>query len=873
MKGRHTSFQRFGTGSHNPFGSVLNKYLRTSDDREGDIYKTTATKAAKVNLSFERIHENDLGEEVYGCLSYGIGKTKYPEYNYKLSEYDTYITDNRRKRKDVQQYSKLQALKTWKQPNNKTATDYSLIAQENIPINACAKYPIKFESTDYDGTPISVDVDGGAGFSGPYLYRPSKFGEGTNKAIKEDAIVNSFPVSSITIPTGIAHNILNCTKKISISGSFSHESKRKTIKCSGPSARTVVSTFYYGEGSSCSWKWKAASNTYSYECISPQENISATVRGGLEGSMSRYKAMSSLWNGEPTQLDLSPNYLIGSNTPNALRHSAITELWDCFCSPYEYNQCPDSSLYSKAKLLGERQIVEKLDAGCAVVPSLDIDLIRRNQEDNLLSENLKDERCDSTFNTGGILAKYLSPLAFEPFGYSGVDSAFGYSGVDSGAFSGSKGFVSGPSLSASYVESLYEFVGENGDEKVYKDSPCGKYDGTGPGNYEVFKSPAAEPIQTALRLVRDGSECPLYDSMRKYDYRAYPGQLLGRDPNCGDYCSTQGTWGFPCEYSKQCYEVDGWGEVILYPHNSGSDFSKATSGCSVPYRIDLHIANYVDTNGAVAGTTPSHYLESPMPLSIYANEGDDHTINIGFIFRGTQNILQSRANTASIYGAEYDINSPVFELPVISTCKAWHESNIISSTAFVKEAGTLTLKNKDWSKDIPLWTIHDPKQKGECAGGWADGSGGPNMFYVDRPAQVDGCIASGDPCKDFAGKVGGSVTDECCRDNCKLAAKRTVTPDLPGPCCGCCCPGNNFHFDLCSCCGCCCLWARDGGCITDKRIPGAFPCPTNDAGAQPPSTTTGQGELGCFGEAQDLEELNTELKITLTFENFTKIGG
>jgi hypothetical protein len=299
MKGRHTSFQRFGSGSHNPFGSVLNKYLRTSTNRENDIYEKTATRPISFNT---KQLEPDLGEEVYGCLSKGIGTTGYPESNADYQSYQSTMIDKRKPREDVDQYSMEPVLRSWKEWKSNFA-DSALVAQENMPINTCCKYPIKF-SDIVDNEIKDIDVEGGAGFSGPYQYRPSKFGRGTNQAITEDAVINERPISSIRIPVETAHQILNCTRKISFTGSFSHESKRQTVKCNGSSEATVVEKSHYPEGDMCKYTWEETTRTTFYACQSVKESGTAKISGDVSGSMGRYKAMTSLWEKEPVQLDL-----------------------------------------------------------------------------------------------------------------------------------------------------------------------------------------------------------------------------------------------------------------------------------------------------------------------------------------------------------------------------------------------------------------------------------------------------------------------------------------------------------------------------------------------------------------------------------------
>jgi hypothetical protein len=792
MKGRHTSFQRFGSGSHNPFGSVLNKYLRTSKDRENDIYKKTATT----------ISEPDLGEEVYGCLSKGIGTTGYPESNADYQSYQSTMIDKRESREGVDQYFMEPVLRSWEEAKSGVkAKDYALIAQENIPINTCSKYPINF-SAFIDNQKVDIKVKGGAGFSGPYQYRPSKFGNGTNQAITEDAVINERPVSSISIPVATAHQILNCTRKISFTASFSHESKRKTVKCNGNDKATVTENSFFAKGSICQYAWAATKRVTTYACESAQETGTAKISGDIEGSMSRYKEMTSLWEKVPEQLDLSANCYIGSNAKKAMQHAVITSV-ACNCE----HDCPDSQDFAKAKLLGERVEVTKLDASCAVVPRLDADLIRRNQGDNLLASKLGNPNCQ---NEEGLVSRGLYSL---PALSSGI-----------------KDFTSGPSLTARYVSTLYDFVGSGNEERVYQDNKCGQ------GQVEVFRSPTADTIPTGLKLVRTGSDCGLFDGMMSYDY-ILPltcFRELSDPPVCSDFIDNV-KWGFPCEYSKQCYDDD------YCSHPSGSDLNKATRDCSVSYRLDLHIGNYVDTNGPIyQNGALKYYAESPIPLSIYKKQGEVQDVNICFIFSEDFDIQQSKMNVEA--GGR---------LPLISTCKEWHNANK-SGNQEVAEAGTLTLQHEDWSQEIKLWTLHDPSQKESC-----DGVNGGTGWIKVPGAAVPYC--------DFfiSGEEKG-----CFPEKCVLSVSDTRTPWQPKPpdCCDNCCPGEYAEeYYKCGCgCNCNCVEYLDGGY--------ADPC-SSSAGPQPEGSVTSSGfPLGCYGTAQDLEELTTKLDITLKFESFTEPG-
>ena len=878
MKGRHTAFQRFGSGSHNPFGSVLNKYFLTSDvDRKNNIYEKTADG--------HEVNQPDLGEEVYGCLAKGINTQGHLEYDYEE------MKAKRNTRGDVKQYvlgSEGAILRTWEDKNKKSYEDSSLVPQESIPLNVISKYPIKFSYDEYNGFTNEnevkqVDVPPSAGFSGPYLYRPKKFPSGfTPTIIKEDCILNSSPVSSVTIPTGIAHKILNCTKEMKVSGDLEHSIKTQNKKCSGSNSQSVTQTYYVSGGCPGTNPIKKT-RTASYACTSSSETTTLEVKGSIEATMSRYNLVTSLWEEEPVKLDLSPNIYQGSNAEKAHNFSVLTSL-ECDCLN-DSGPCPDPKDYLKVKQLGDREKVTKLEAGCAVTTPLDIDIIRRDQGENLLRKGANNSMC---YEDGAIAKTFVEGLPYN-FNY------FGFFVNQSRVFAPKGGVItSGPCLHGYYSAGLAEYVGEVDDEKLFQSSSCSEKES------EIFRSPTGSPIATGLTASMKGA-CPnnlarysnygedtikLYDATDRgrayYQWEEKEG-CYGSYPGCCAPCSTygdQGEYKLVCSGSLQCYDnacqnIRDPVECPAIPYPSGSDYSEATTNCSVPFSHSLLLARYAQTREPDYVADGLKYIsESPIPLDIQAKEAEGQDLCLSFVFFGSSVDTIYYSNQLSLPQVGVPFGSPPLLPPVVSTCKKWHESfgDRSSYKKEVLQVGALTLKSGDWTTDVPLWATHYFAEATECKGTDVKGIGGHEGWIVacERTTRAE-CTNECDCC--CGGECSGCGTQTnsepcnkakpCEPEICtySYSSSYTGTEDCPqtANCSGC---SDCGQCGLCDCCGCNCYCDTDG--CSD-------PCPPYIT--TPPTTYSGGGEMGCYGSAQEQQELKTSFNVTIEFVPFAELGG
>jgi len=894
MKGRHTAFQRFGSGSHNPFGSVLNKYFLTEDTvRKNNIYEKTADG--------RNVEEPDLGEEVYGCLAKGINTQGHLEYDYDD------MTKERKTRKDVGQYaigSEGSILRTWEDKNNKTHEDSVLIPQESLPLNVISKYPIKY-SYDFttDGTNFEVkdvDVPPSAGFSGPFVYRPHKFPSGfIPVVVKQDCImlgdpiegagyIYSVPVSSVSIPAGVAHQIINCTKEIKVTGSLDHSVEAKNKKCTGSSTQTVTQTYYIG--AACPGKQPMSkTRTASYSCTSSSETTTLQVNGSIDGTMSRYNLLTSLWE-EPVKLDLSPNFYQGSNAKKAYNFSVRTGL-SCEAIS-DSGSAIDELDYLKVKMLGDREKVTKLEAGCAVTPTLDIDIIRRDMGKNLLRESANNSLCVD----GGAIIKTFTQLP--------DDVVFFWGGQKSLLAPKTNNFTSGPVLCARYGAGLAEYVGVDEEELVYKPTACSDTE------LESFRSPKGNPISTGLKLTMKGN-CPnnvndnstdfpfntseiikLYDatdSGRAYYQWEDQDGCYGSHPGCCAPCSVygdQGTYKLRCEAEKQCYDnacqdIRNPVECPVVPHPSGSDLSEVTSNCNIPYSHSLMLGRFAQTAPPVYTIEGLEYIPATeIPFDTDAKYTDDQDLSISFILNAGEEGRYYSSLAIPQHDYEYASFGVEPIIPIISTCKKWHESEPDRSgfKKSVNQVGALTLKSGDWSTLIPLWTATFTAEATDCEGTDVRGIGGHDGWITAcERTTVAGCS---DECECCCGGecngCGSQTSDNPCNKavpcepkicTYSYSSSFTGTEDCPktAQCNGCQdCGGCRGNCDHCACCGCNC-----GNCSRDGDFEN--PCPPHVP--TPPTTHSGGGRMGCYGSAREEQVIETKLDVTLEFIPFTEVGG
>ena len=753
-------------------------------------------------------------------------------------------------------------------------------------MNVISKYPIKFSVDTYDENDERIvrkyDIPPSAGFSGPFLYRPKKYpSDFTPSLVKEDCVFGDRPVSSVSIPADVAHRIINCTKEIKFTGHLDHSIDAENKKCSGNTSRNVTQTYYLQPG--CPGKSHVQkTRTANYSCTSSSEKTTLRLKGSVGGTMSRYNLMTSLWDEEPVKLDLSANIYHGSNAQKANNFFVRTGL-ECECNNDE-GECPEPLDYLKAKMLGEREKVTKLEAGCAVTTTLDLDIIRRDQGDNLLLKKLGNDNCDE----GGFIQKnlILAPLQGDYFPNA-------YSINDITPLAGKINYTSGPTLLARYSAGLAEYVGVESDELIFEPKKCAEN--------QSFRSPKGEPIPTGLKVTMTGG-CPnnlgntiygryesainLYDATdRDRAYLQWEAKTECSYPGCCPDCSvygSQGTYKLTCSGEKQCYSYDDCGNMRdpvqcpAIPYPSGSDLSKATSDCSVPFTHSLMIGRYVQTSVEYYNNGGLKYMNaSPIPLDANAKNTDAQDLCISFLF-------------AADGGDGWLPQAPVYwghrgavGLSPISTCKTWHERQadltVYGYIKSVDEVGTLTLISGDWSTAIPLWITNYRRMATECEGMDLQGIGGHHNWIMACTRKTRAvCDDECDCCYPTGSNGCGTMTTDPCNSPvpcepliCTYSYSSSFTGQEDCPqfanCSGCRdCGGCRGNCDACECCGCNCENCNGEGEYIN-------PCPP--WGATPPTTYSGGGKMGCYGSAQKEQSITTTFNVTLEFLPFTELGG
>ena len=899
MKGRHTSFQRFGSGSHNPFGSVLNKYFITSDSiRKNDIYEKTASSFFVGNYKAEE----DLGEEVFGCIAKGINTQGHLEADTKE------MTEKRQERKDVEQYvlgSEGSLLRSWKDEYEKSHKDGALIPQESLQLNVISKYPIKYsyDTTDKNGDPIveQIDIPPSAGFSGPFLYRPSKFPSFTPTIVKEDCILGGSPNSSVRIPSDVAHQMLNCTKEIKFTGNVDHSVEAKNKKCSGGSSQTVTQTYYLGGG--CPGTSPTAkTRTATYKCTSVEETTKLSCKGNISGTLSRYNLLTSLWEEEPVKLDLSPNFYQGSNAEKAYNF-VVAEGLSCECKN-DSGPCPDVLPTLRAEILGDKEKVTKLEAGCAVAFPLDIDIVRRDQGDKLLNKNAGEGDCIDGGTIVSTLIQYpRTNVSIFYYSYAGFALLAGKGGT---VLDPTSIIHSGPGLYATYSAGLAQYVGLEGSERLFKDTNCSA------NELESFRSPTGAPLETGITASMEGT-CPnglitdslsgagntgRYGSIVSYDgtdrgraYYQWEDQegCYGSYPGCCAPCDIygkQGTYKLACENEKQCYrndceDVRDPESCPPVPHPSGSGYE---SKCAIPFGMNFILGRYAQTQAEETYDGIKYIPGVRVPLDVAAKNSDEQDLCLSFMFVGGKQDLNTFAVSYPQVDDLYASNGPPLPIgvPLVTTCKTWHESFRVLDNGYTKEViqvGTLTLKAGEWSTAVPLYTTHIYRLATECTGTDVKGISGHEGWIIGCERVTEAgcpdfcdccCLAPGcQGCGEMVNENPCNKAKPCEPLVCTYSYSSSATEEDSCPqtaICGGCqqCESCDGDCDLCACCGC--------DCDCDPGDEGhENPCPPR---IQTPATTySGGGEMGCYGDAIEDEEMKTAINITMEFIPFEETGG
>lgn len=391
MKGRQTSFQRFGSALGTN-GSVVNKFFRSlgktlsANGRDSELFGTNQTDMSDNKGIYNKtlksdeylqydIYKEDLGEEVYGCIARPFGK----ESGTIEADSSIAIKGRQTKRADSPHFDT--AKREWHNTKaDETYEDCALIPQENIPLVVNSK----FEMTYWDDIQKKVvQVPKGTGFTSGALVRPIAFSDKATKLpdgaalYDEQGIMYACKLNDVPIKT--AHAILNRCKEISLTGSVDIQLTRKNKRCNGPETSTMKWTSERGPEGCPPGDCVDVSGELTTTCISEQKTTVLKLAGDIEMTAYRHKQLSDIWS-EPKTLDLSGNYFYGSSENSAfLRKIAYTNCETTGDSAIE------KLIPATIEKIAEFERQTKLSSGCLVYPETNASILLATQANNLKS--------------------------------------------------------------------------------------------------------------------------------------------------------------------------------------------------------------------------------------------------------------------------------------------------------------------------------------------------------------------------------------------------------------------------------------------------------------------------------------------------------
>lgn len=391
MKGRHSSFQRFGRIFGMP-GSVVNKYPRSQDPDTGKKHIYDETKEYKHFDYYSTLSEEEKkkgkydAHDNYGVLTKGISKW--------LEE------DPRKDEKDIDQFFPENAsVPSWQDPRGKMIDDYTPIAQENIPIVAEGNHE---ETYDKDGLGNQViQLEGNVGFHETHANRPL-IKETEDIAFRDQETI----CLPLKIPAETLHSILSCTKEIIITSGVSIGLKCTSAKVEGNGKHegTIIYECVIPE---CPIECDKHTESLTFTCCTQPETTVASLNistNRSKATLKRFKEYSRLTN-YPIELDLSKNFFQEEKRYVLLKTSTCEQ-----ASPYEEPELPSS-----IKILKTANPKEYFDACCLTTPFSHGKYINyKFSEGDILSENIEVPGCVPQTARSGIirLSEELSIAGF-----------------------------------------------------------------------------------------------------------------------------------------------------------------------------------------------------------------------------------------------------------------------------------------------------------------------------------------------------------------------------------------------------------------------------------------------------------------------------
>ena len=849
MKGRQTSFQRFGSVL-GATGSAVHKFTRSlggewpqdkGKGRDSDlarpasqadcsgelgIYNNTIKSSDTLEI---KIDDADLGEEVYGCISHGFGNTNNIEKNAETAKFGREV-----KRTDSKHFDSHERL--WYNIHGSTLgggaygvlyEDSTLIPQENVPLVVNSKFEVKYWEDD-----DIVEIPKGAGFTSGTLVRPVAF---TDKAEEvKNGSLNSKLLRSHTlkaVPIKTAHAILNRCKEISLTGSVDYSVERTNKKCSGVETSKSEIELEGLSGHCPPGYCVDLGSITTLSCASTKLTTKITMAGSIDMTARRHKQVTDIWD-SPKALDISGNYFhaspSGKGTYMKVSDTSCDEISDSIATPI-----PIPQVQQIAK--GEEQI--KLTSGCLTYPITSSAMLHATLEENLKTKVVSIANCSSAETIYSLMSDYL-PSHQSAYNLS-VFSGYAGGVRQSGSPIIRPEFASGPSLSALFNNAGWDFsgVGASGLEDAYSKDCKG-------GEITNFYNYKGKWNSTGITMTIEG-ECPQgMIGLDRYDTStAVAGCKCG--DACGDCKKNYGKLGAICDCLPRC---------TPNPNTNNPCNGQGKAGCDCIYTVFMEIGKYV---GVEIDNELQYCNTAALPLSVNTKNTKDEDLTLWW--------------TAELAQIDPDNTTPFRSLPFYlnqeSANKAKPQDD--STTKWeVKEVGTLTIKCDDWSTDAPLWTLYEIAKATTCKG-----KAGPyNEYSTSKLAGTSGCVncdeesgapdcCSGTGCGGPSGESDGCCNSESCGidDPCGYAVIATTKG---GGCKQMDCGGECHDTDNYEC-G-CCFCEKDGDGEQCDICPPSATC-------KPYKVISNYEEMGCYGDAHEEDKHEASISLTLEFKLFTEM--
>jgi hypothetical protein len=888
MKGRQTSYQRFGS-LLGTTGSVVNKFFRSlgkapngrdselagsiqidMSDNKG-IYNKTLKSDEYLKYDFEK---EDLGEEVYGCISHPFGESSI----YIEKDSETAIEGRKTKRKDSPHFEDIKR-EWYHKKANKTYEECALIPQENVPLAVNSKFEMKFWDAE---TEKNTTIPKGIGFTSGALIRPVCFNDDAvpiEKGFGEWKSLSGFHRAHILqgVPLETAHGIINRCKEISLTGSVNYSITRTNKKCGdGPTTSTKE------------WEWESLhgcapgecrdeGGTMTNSCLSGKLVTTIKLAGDIEMTAYRHKQVENIWDKDNQKtLDMSGNVFLGTLEDSALTKKSFS---DCDASDAESGipapMLPAPTVKQIMKL--ERQT--KLSSACLAYPITNNSIIIAKEDDNLKTDDLIIVNCDP--GTAKTYYSLVSPSQTNQVfvaGYFGVNvgnSPLVYPGGASFRIRNTESksvrplYISGPSLQCHFsgIGWDYSELGKEEPEVLYNNSKC-----LPQKRVDNFYDWKMNWKSTNLKKTVDG-DCPQgFADVDVYD--AEPNSCEC-DDECEDCAAVPGKLRMNCECQPIC----------AYTPEERSDGNPCADG----HKIKIKTEDGYACDGMYGiGFSVGKYVG--VQLKDYPYEEADEIYNVASVPLTSKKDAKTEDlvlwwNAFVSESIPYDFykqTSSDLQLELYANKESVdHAMKDKLEDSFYKyepkKVGSLKIQCDDWSTSTDIWVIHRILKETSCIpfGPGADGNREVRTRSGVPYTACIGCGSSETCCSDRG--CGGGNNSQCCEEDlCGLATSpcgwsAQTTSSRGG------CDGNAYKDCSGSCkflfpeeCGCCgCIEPEPDGTIP----PGSdcfIPCTKEYLECKPYTLISDFEPLSCYGDANEEDKHATSIDLTIEFKLFGK---